>query len=69
MWHSLTHLQALEVSICPFFSSNQYNMTQMLIIAPLGFQDFAKSFSCYASPVIGSVEEVAESQAVREPVI
>lgn len=44
-------------------------MTQMLIIAPLGFQDFAKSFSCYASPVIGSVEEVAESQAVREPVI
>lgn len=42
----------------------------MLIIAPLGFQVFAKSlhfsFSPYASPVIGSMEEVAESQAERE---
>lgn len=61
-----------EVSICPFFSSNQHNVTQMLIIAPLGFQVFAESFcfpfSPYASPVTGSVEEVAESQAEREPV-
>lgn len=42
----------------------------MLIIAPLGFQDFAKSlhlsFSPHTSPVIGSVEEAAESQAERE---
>lgn len=42
----------------------------MLIIAPLGFQVVAESFcfpfSPYASPVTGSVEEVAVSQAERK---